>query len=220
MPVEVKICGLTDLDDARVALENGADYLGFVFYPPSPRAVTAEQVGAILTALPPGTRGIGVFVNRAVCEIVDIVAVCGLYAAQVHGDECPEGFENLPFPVWRAVRVGTEGSEPDPASWPAARYVVDADVPGAYGGTGERADWSAAAAFAARQPAMLAGGLTAENVADAVREVRPLGVDVSSGVEAGPGRKDHAKLVEFIRKAKPEQFDNANGDNHGCHGFH
>ncbi|MBN1557237.1 MAG: phosphoribosylanthranilate isomerase [Lentisphaerae bacterium] len=205
MTLEIKICGLTCAEDARIALDAGADYLGFVFYPDSPRAVTAPRAAAILAALGRPCRAVGVFVNAVPDEVARVAAACGLHAVQIHGDEPADAFAGFPVPVWRAVRCGTEGVRPDPAAWPAQRYVVDAAVPGRYGGTGVRADWERAARLAAAQPVMLAGGLTPDNVAGAVRTVRPLGVDVSGGVEAAPGRKDPARLAAFIRGARSPQ---------------
>ena len=198
MAVEIKICGTTNVEDARLALELGADYLGFIFYPKSPRSVSADDVVRILESLEPRPRAVGVFVNASREEVERTVAACGLYAAQLHGDEAAEAFRGSAARLWRAVRVVDAEPRPDPDAWPAERYLVDAFVPGAYGGTGELADWAAAAELAKARTVMLAGGLTPENVADAIRAVRPVGVDVASGVEAAPGRKDPDTLRRFI----------------------
>ncbi len=200
--MEVKICGLTNFEDARVAVDAGADYLGFVLYEKSPRAVTPEQVAVIVGALGDGVRSVGVFVNEAPDVVERVVRECGLYAAQIHGDEEPEPFCGLEFPLWRAVWIEDEIAIPDPESWVAGRYVIDAAVPGQYGGSGITADWDVAAQLARKVPVMLAGGLTVDNVRDAVRIVQPLGVDVSSGVEREPGRKDHDAVRKFLREAK------------------
>ncbi|MBM4143878.1 MAG: phosphoribosylanthranilate isomerase [Lentisphaerae bacterium] len=200
--VEVKICGLTNQADARHALACGADYLGFVLYAGSPRGITPGAMRRILDGLGGTARAVAVFVNENAAVVRKVAEDCGLYAAQTHGDEDPAEFAALPVPVWRAVRMENGVWRPDPGAWPAERYLVDASVPGAYGGTGVAADWDAAARLARSAPLMLAGGLTPENVAEAVRLVRPLGVDVVSGVEASPGRKDPVKVRRFISEAK------------------
>ena len=202
MAVDVKICGLTNAEDARVALDAGADYLGFVIYPKSPRGVTAERVSEILGTLEAGTRGVGVFVNSSASEVDAIVRQCGLYAAQIHGDEDAAAFADFPHRLWRAVWIQDGTAVPPPAEWPAERYVIDAAVPGLYGGSGVQADWDEASALAHEHPIMLAGGLHPGNVTDAIRCVNPAGVDVSSGVEATPGRKDHDAVRVFVAAAK------------------
>lgn len=198
--MEVKICGLTSLRDAEAVVAAEADYLGFVFYPRSPRAVTPEQVKAILGQLPVGIRAVGVFVNESRQHVEKIVRDCGLWGVQLHGDETPGDFAGFPCPVWRAVHWEGAVWKPDPAAWPVERFVVDAFAPVAYGGTGQVADWSAAARLAAGKKCMLAGGLTPANVREAVSRVNPMGVDVSSGVESQPGVKDHQLIDLFIRE--------------------
>ena len=198
MGVEIKICGLTNRVDAQAAIDMGADYLGFVLYPESPRAVTPEQLVDLLAGLRGEYRAVGVFVNES-CESVErVVESCGLHAAQVHGDESAEAFSGTGCVLWRALWVEDGLCRPDPAAWPAARYVVDASVPGLYGGTGVTADWEQAARVAESVQVMLAGGLTADNVAEAIRVVSPAGVDVSGGVERRPGKKDPAEIERFI----------------------
>jgi len=200
--VEVKICGLTNRDDAGAALDFGADYLGFVLYTGSPRGITEDELKRIRTALPDAACLVGVFVNERPENILKTALECRLYAVQIHGDEKPDGFEEMPVPVWRAVGSRDGSYSPSPENWRASRYVVDAEVPGLYGGTGVNADWTHAARLAGKYPVMLAGGLTPDNVADAIRTVKPLGVDVASGVETEPGRKDYGKLEKFILQAK------------------
>ena len=200
--VEVKICGLTNRDDAQVALNAGADYLGFVLYPKSPRGITALQLAAILDRLQGAWNAVGVFVNERRDVVEQVARDCRLRAVQLHGDEEFEEFKDMPTPVWRALRVQAGEAGPAPNAWPAQRYVVDAAVQGQYGGTGVVADWEAASRLAARWPVMLSGGLTPENVAEAIRIVSPAGVNVSSGVEALPGRKDWEKLRRFIDAAR------------------
>ncbi len=180
----------------------GVDYLGFNFYPKSPRAVTVERAKGILKAVDDSCKGVGIFVNSPREEVEAIVEACGLWAAQIHGDEDGDEFAGAPIRLWRALKIVPSGLEPDPAAWAVDRYVVDAAVPGAYGGTGVTADWEAAKDVAERIPVLLAGGLTPENVAVAVRAVSPLGVDVASGVELGPGRKDHERMKAFVERAR------------------
>jgi len=202
MNIEIKICGLTSLADAEVALAAGADYLGFVLYERSPRAVPVDALAAIMRGLGQGVRAVGVFVNSPGEFVRDTALRCGLAAVQIHGDESPDAFCAMPVPVWRSLSVSGAKCKPEPGTWPAARYIADAAAPGLYGGSGTLAGWEQAAALASRVPLMLAGGLTASNVAAAIRQVHPLGVDVSSGVESAPGRKSHEAVRAFITAAR------------------
>jgi len=202
MTIEIKICGLTNRHDAEAAIEIGADYLGFVFYKKSVRAVSVSQVSKMRADLPAGVRCVGVFVNEPVARVLEIVGECSLYAAQIHGDEQAEEFRRMGLRIWRAVKRSAGQWQPALEQWPAERYVADAAVAGQYGGTGVAGDWAAAACLAARWPVMLAGGLNPDNVSDAVRLVRPAGLDVASGVESAPGRKDLEKMRRFIDNAR------------------
>jgi phosphoribosylanthranilate isomerase len=204
---DVKICGLTNRDDALAALDLGADYLGFVVCERSPRHVGPTALRRLLEKESALHHAVGVFVNRPRAEVEQLVADCGLVAAQLHGDEEVEAFAGSAAPLWRAVKFADGLWLPDPDAWTVERLVVDAAVPGAYGGTGTVADWDAAAELAGRRAVMLSGGLTPRNVATAVRQVRPRGVDVSSGVEASPGRKDRAAVAAFIRAARAADAD-------------
>ncbi|HAJ36555.1 MAG TPA: N-(5'-phosphoribosyl)anthranilate isomerase [Chloroflexi bacterium] len=210
----VKICGLTNLEDALVAAETGADLLGFILYPKSPRYVAPETITAIVAgvrkafALPP--RCVGVFVNASTAQVLATLDQTKLDLAQLHGDESASEVAALRgrgFKAMRPTNLETALAAIDAfASLGAAagpQLLVDAYTPNAYGGAGQVADWSLAAAVAQRvDRLLLAGGLTPENVADAVRQVKPWGVDVASGVERAPGRKDHAKVRAFIAAAK------------------
>ena len=200
--VRVKICGITNSDDARHAADCGADALGFVFYAGSPRCVTPEQVREIVAGLPPFVTRVGLFVNENPGRIRAIVGACGLDVVQLHGDEPPEACVLPPCRVIKGVRPRREADLAAMAAYPVAALLVDAAVPGEFGGTGQRADWELAAQLAARQRVILAGGLTPANVAAAVRQVRPYGVDVASGVESAAGRKDPDRVAQFIRMAK------------------
>jgi phosphoribosylanthranilate isomerase len=202
MPVDIKICGLTRLDDANAALDAGADYIGFILFAGSVRAITAPAMRKVLDALHRPARAVAVFVNTPRAEVERVALDCGLHAVQIHGDEPAADFAGFPGVVWRAVRVGAGRCAPSPDAWPAARYVVDAAVPGAYGGTGVTADWKLASELAARHPIALAGGLTPENVALAIRTVRPLAVDVAGGVEFAPGRKDRGRMLAFVEQVR------------------
>jgi phosphoribosylanthranilate isomerase len=190
------------------ALESGADYVGFVLYSGSPRGIRPMALARIADRLERGARVVAVFVNEPADAVAGVAKDCGLCAVQLHGDEARGGYLEMPCAVWRAVRLEAGACTPDPADWVGVeRFVVDASVPGVYGGSGVTADWRAAAGFAAKYPAMLAGGLNPGNVAEAVRAVAPLGVDTSSGVELEPGRKDKDKVKRFIAEAKRNEPD-------------
>lgn len=204
--MKIKICGITNVEDARAAVEAGADALGFVFHAASPRCVAPDTARAIIAQLPPFVLAVGVFVNEEVKVVRDVMDACGLSLAQLHGDESAGYCESLGRPVLRAIRLKDRGSLLALAEYKGrARvrgFVVDAFSESAYGGTGRVADWALAAEAAAVAPVLLAGGLTADNVGEGIRTVRPYGVDVSSGVEASPGKKDHVKLVAFVRAVR------------------
>lgn len=204
MAVEVKICGITNLVDAEAALDAGADYLGFVLYPRSPRGIAFPVLCDIARRLAGRARLVGVFVNETPETVRRVAGEAGLSAVQLHGDEHAAEFaDGVGVPLWRAVVLRTDGAHPSPQVWGgAARYVVDAAAPGQYGGSGRKADWVAARGFAERHPTVLAGGLDAATVAEAVRRVMPLCVDVASGVEVAPGRKDISAVRRFIREAR------------------
>lgn len=193
----VKICGLTNEADAVHAASAGATALGVVFAPASPRCITADVARAIVTAVPGDVPVVGVFVDAPLEEIVATVAHSGIRWVQLHGDE-PEGYAaTLKMPLLRA-----SGVDVPIESWPTATLLLDAVSGAERGGTGRRVDWAQAAVIARRRKTVLAGGLTPVNVAEAIATVRPFGVDVSSGVEALPGRKDHVKVLEFIQNAR------------------
>jgi phosphoribosylanthranilate isomerase len=198
---KIKICGLKTLTDALAAIDAGADYLGFNFYPKSLRFIGVETCAAITSVLKkehPEIKLVGVFVNLPVNEIKDILKTCSLDLAQLHGDETPEMMSELDGKAFKAFR-GIPQSLNGFARNDAPMLLVDAVVKDAYGGTGVTADWSAAAELARRYPLLLAGGLTPENVTEAVRQVRPWGVDVASGVESTPGEKDAGKMFAFVK---------------------
>lgn len=198
----VKICGITNLSDARHAASCGADALGFVFYPGSPRCVEPDMARRIIAELPPLITTVGLFVNESPDRIRQVVALCGLDTVQLHGDEAPEQCSYPPCRVIKALRLQGPVSAGTFSAYPVAALLLDAYVPNQFGGTGHRCDWDQAAVVAKAHRVILAGGLNPENVAEAVRRVRPYGVDVSSGVETQPGVKDQDKVARFIRMAK------------------
>ncbi len=204
--VKVKVCGITNLEDAQAAVEAGADALGFVCYRMSPRFVNAEVIRAIVSELPPFVLPVGVFVNEEQKVVRDLLDRCGLVLAQLHGDETAAYCESLGRPVLKAIRLQSRSDFLALAEFKGRALVrgilVDAFSDAAYGGTGHRVDWNLAAEASQLGRVILAGGLTPENVGEAIKIVRPYGVDVSSGVEANPGRKDHAKVRAFIKAAK------------------
>lgn len=204
--VRVKICGITSLRDALDAVACGADALGFVFYERSPRRIAPEEAAAIIAALPPLVSKVGVFVDSGLAEITDIVSFCKLDLVQLHGEESPELCEAL-FPrVIKAFRVAGSGGLADIGKYRASAYLLDTYVPDAVGGTGQTFDWEGARAISAAYRVILAGGLTPGNVQQAIQVVNPYGVDVSTGVEASPGRKDIALMRAFISAAKGARY--------------
>jgi phosphoribosylanthranilate isomerase len=196
----VKICGITNREDALAAAEGGASALGFNFYLRSPRYVTPEVAASIIQALPPDVWKVGVFVNAPAREIARIRAVARLDVAQLHGDE-PPGSLPSGVRVWKALRVDDSFDPAMMDPYDAEAFVLDAPS-GVYGGTGRTFDWSKATG--AGRKIILAGGLDAENVTAAIRLVRPWGVDACSRLETAPGRKDHAKLARFLKAALSE----------------
>jgi phosphoribosylanthranilate isomerase len=189
----IKICGITTAEDAQAAVECGASAVGFVFWPESPRYLEPDRARAIIATLPSSVTAVGVFVNQPVSHVNGVVSLARLAAVQLHGDEPPAFVAEMTRPVIKAVPV--DGDAPAVTGWPdSVMLLVDAKDPVRRGGTGVRADWVAAAALARGRRLLLAGGLTPENVAEAIAQVRPFGIDVSSGVERRPGVKDHGRL--------------------------
>ena len=207
---KIKICGIKTLPDALAAIDAGADYLGFNFYPKSPRFVEKQacaEITAVMKKEHPHIKLVGVFVNSSVEEVKDILETCSLDLAQLHGDETPEMMMQLDgraFKAFRGIPENINGFERQDA--PA--FLIDASVKGVYGGSGVTADWNGAAELAKKYPLLLAGGLTPENVAEAVGRVKPWGVDVASGVESAVGEKDAGKMVEFVKAVRASQKSN------------
>ncbi len=219
--MHIKICGLTCLDDALAAIDAGADFLGFNFYPESPRYISPNACARILSAIrhrPSAITTVGVFVNESASLVAAILDHCGLDLAQLHGDEPPETLAALWGRAYKAIRLKRERPDEDESAAFARispglpALLIDAHAPHAYGGTGQVADWQAARAVAAQFPIFLAGGLTPENVASAVAHVNLWGVDVASGVESAPGRKDCRKMQAFVKAAKGAGEHGGRGD--------
>ncbi|MBS0211370.1 MAG: phosphoribosylanthranilate isomerase [Planctomycetes bacterium] len=224
----IKICGITSVGDAQHAARAGADAIGLNFYPGSKRFVSATQGAEIVAALPAGVAKVGVFVNATTSEVVSIVKQVGLNRVQLHGDEPPTLIHELAAqlpntPIIKAFRIGPTALQPveQYLTWscthgdasPPHAVLLDAAAPGEFGGTGVRFDWQLARQFIRRvgsdgPPLILAGGLTAENVAEAIAAVKPWGVDTASGVESSPGHKDPDKVTRFVAAAR-QAFEKA-----------
>lgn len=197
----VKICGITQLEDAKAAADAGASFVGFVLWAGSPRHVPLERVRQIVAALPPAVSPVGVFVDPTAAEI-DAAVNAGIQVAQIHGETSAwESDIQSEVTILRAVHLGERDGAIEP-QWPAGKILLDANDPVKHGGTGRTIDWARAKLIAQTRPVFLAGGLTPFNVGQAVREVMPFAVDVSSGVELRPGIKDHGLIRRFIAAAK------------------
>lgn len=212
MRVRTKICGITRVEDALIAAHAGVDAIGLVFYAKSPRAVSLVQAKKIIAALPPFVSTVGLFVNAARAEVDMLLNELPLDVLQFHGDETPADCEGFSRPYYRALRM-----QPgvDIAAY-AAQYeqaqgiLLDAWVPGIHGGTGERFDWAQIPENLAK-PLILAGGLNADNIAQAIQQVQPWAVDVSGGVEASHGIKDADKMRKFLYAVQMKNFQRCDG---------
>lgn len=198
MNPEIKICGLTNIDDALKALDLGADYLGFILYPQSPRFIDPIKLKSLSAQLPPNAKAVAVLVNTNSEYVIRLLDSVPLHAVQFHGDENLEDMPPLPVNIWKAVRVEPGDDILPSDAMLAERIVLDTSVKGYYGGTGCQIDLPTASRIAKNHKVMLAGGLNPGNVREAIRQVQPFGIDVSSGVEAKPGIKDYARLSAFI----------------------
>jgi phosphoribosylanthranilate isomerase len=201
----VKICGLANGSDVEAVAALAPDAIGFVFWPGSKRAVRADSVAQWTQGLPASIKRVGVFVDASPTEVCRTIETAGLDIAQLHGNESAHAFRNFPHPLWRSVAL--RGDEaPDLSAWSVDAYLIDTYSPESRGGTGEVGDWDRARAFVAASPrrVLLAGGLNPANLREALRRVRPWGVDVSSGVERMPGRKDIEKVRTFIAICREE----------------
>ncbi len=200
--VEVKICGLTTVDDAVRCTEAGADALGLNFWPGSPRHVDVPTARAIVEACGDQATMVGVFVDFTLDQVREILQETGTQWAQLHGDETPGLVAELLPHAYKAIGVKDGAAIELAREYPGEHLLLDASVPGMPGGTGRTFDWAIAASVAKERKLTLAGGLTPDNVADAVRAVRPFRVDVASGVESAPGRKAPDLVRQFVEAAK------------------
>lgn len=206
--VRVKICGITNHEDALAAVRAGAHALGFVFHPPSPRYVTPEKAAAIVSTLPPFVAAVGVFVNRPREEVESVAVRAGIHTLQLHGNELPEDCIGFGRPVIKSFRVSREKPFPVLARYRVSGVLLDSGSGNAWGGTGVPVDWHYAVehlnnlAQTVRSRLVLAGGLNPENVGRAIRLVQPSAVDVSSGVEDEPGKKNESLIKEFIHAVR------------------
>lgn len=199
--VRVKICGVRTLEEAEASVAAGADALGFNFWPSSPRFIKPEEATRIVAALPALIHSIGVFVNEDAGRVREIYSQVNLDAVQLHGEETVQYCLDLhPARVIKAFRVGEEFDPGSVRQYPVSAVLLDAKVEGQYGGTGKRFSWELAVKAQRFAPVILAGGLTVENVAEAISFVRPFAIDVCSGVESEPGRKDLNRLREFMKE--------------------
>jgi phosphoribosylanthranilate isomerase len=206
---KIKICGIKTVTDALAAMDAGAGLIGFNFYPKSPRFIDTGICKDIMSVMRKYEHitYVGVFVNAAVEEIRATMETCGLDLAQLHGDETPQMLNELAGKAFKAIRLSTDSKTDSRMVTDFAEsrreivpvLLVDAAVKGLYGGSGVTADWNGAAELAKKYPLLLAGGLVPENVAEAVRQVRPWGVDVASGVESAPGEKDPGRMKAFVQ---------------------
>ena len=197
----VKICGIMNRDDALAAIDGGAAALGFNFYPGSPRYIPPQEAARIIEALPASACKVGVFVNESPESVRELVGNTGLDVAQLHGQEeaaaLPQGIR-----VWKALRVDASFGPRKLAPFDVEAFLLDAPAPHVYGGSGSTFDWSKAAGLGGK--IILAGGLDAANVREAIRRARPWGVDACSRLESAPGRKDHGKMLAFLKAALSE----------------
>jgi len=203
MSVKVKICGITSVGDAQAAEIAGADMIGLMFYQPSPRIIPLELAVEISRSVSPFVLKVGVFVNPDETDVVEAIRTCGLNLLQFHGEETPEFCTQFGVMSVKAFRVRDADSLKTLTDYPTDAWLLDTYSKAGRGGTGEKFNWDLAVeASQLGKPIFLAGGLTPENVADAVARVNPFAVDVSSGVESAPGKKDPAKVKAFIAAAK------------------
>jgi phosphoribosylanthranilate isomerase len=199
--MQVKICGITNLADAQTAVAAGANYLGFIFYPKSPRSITPAKAEQIIIQLKRPVKKVGVFVNASRTAIEQTVLQCGLDIIQLHGEEPATLAKQLGSErVWKAFHITSTADIAQAAAYPAAAIVVDTATADQRGGTGKTCDWQLAAQAAKKFTTILAGGIKPQNVLEAIETVKPFAIDVASGVEATPGIKDHKKIKELFEE--------------------
>lgn len=202
MSIKIKICGITNIDDALDALELGADYLGFNFYPDSPRYLPFNKASALFQEIPENIGKVGIFVNANVQKVIDIATELNLDFLQFHGDELPEYCNSFARPFIKSIHPQNTEDFKNLAQFEADYILIDAHVENSYGGTGVVSNWDLAREAKSYKPIFLSGGLNCDNIEIAIASVQPFAVDVASGVEQSPGKKDYRKMEEFIKKAR------------------
>lgn len=200
--MRIKICGITSVEDARLCVEAGADALGFIFVERTPRYVAPDAAARIIAGLPPFVTPVGVFWDHAPGHVKAVAEQCGLGALQFHGDETPEDLQEYRLPVIKTLKVAVAADLARMAGYRVSAFLLDSPSRWSEGEARPPIPWDVAAEAARLHPVLLSAGLTPENVAGAVRRVRPYGVDVNSGVEARPGRKDPARVRRFVAEAR------------------
>jgi phosphoribosylanthranilate isomerase len=210
MLTRIKICGITNVEDALAAVDLGADALGFIFVPETPRYIEPQNAARVINKLPPFITKVGVFADEPLENISQIIQTCGLNAIQLHGSETPEYCDKIRVRsraiIIKSFRVKDRHSLSPIPEYKVSAYLLDTYVKGKKGGTGETFNWDLAIEAKKYGRIMIAGGLTPENVAEAIRHVQPYAVDVGSGVEARPGKKDHAKIKAFIENVRQSPY--------------
>ncbi|HYS06151.1 MAG TPA: phosphoribosylanthranilate isomerase [Candidatus Dormibacteraeota bacterium] len=202
MIVRVKLCGLTRLEDVLLGVELGVDAFGFNFVEDSPRRITPAQARDLCAAVPPFTSRVGVFADQLPRVMEATALLAGLTCLQLHGDEPPESCRSIALPWYKAHRVGPDFVPESVSRYRSSTCLLDAHVPGRKGGTGTTFDWTVARLTSAYARVIVAGGLTPVNVGDAIAAARPYGIDVSSGVESAPGKKDRRLLSAFMKRVR------------------
>jgi phosphoribosylanthranilate isomerase len=210
---QIKICGITNEEDALCAAKLGAAALGFIFYPPSGRYVSPEQARQIINILPQSLVKVGVFVDESAAEVKRIVEYCGFDFVQLHGDESPKYCSQFPAAqVIKAVELKNEDDLSYALGYDVAAILVDSRHAGLYGGTGKKANWKLAQRIKNKKLLILSGGLNGENIKGAIEKIAPQALDINSGVEKSPGKKDHikmARIFDVVRKVNSEMDDTA-----------
>ena len=202
--MKVKVCGITTYEDAVMVLDQGVDALGFNFFPRSPRYIRPEDASSIIRRIPPLVVTVGLFVNVAdQNQVISVARTAGVQVLQLHGDETPEYCRRLSdWPLIKALRIDSSGVPQNLEEYPVRGFLLDAKDDTHFGGTGKSFDWSLTGEIKRIRPILLAGGLRPDNVREAIRIVAPYGVDVCSGVESAPGKKDAGKLKEFMNEVR------------------
>ena len=205
--MRVKVCGNTDLATALVAVEEGADMLGFIMVPGTPRAISVRRARKIVSELPSHVDTVGVFVNQAIGEVEQIAATVGFTVVQLHGDETWEDAASLPYPLIKTLRLDSAATAAAVAWPPGQVLLAEPHVPGRPGGPGRTFPWEWVEDLALRYRLILSGGLSAENVGAGVRQLRPWGVDASSRLESSPGVKDPDRVRAYVRAARKAEAE-------------